>query len=259
MAVTKEHVALHGAPVTFRAAGNGRPVVLVHGLGLSSRIYERNCAELAGAGFRVIAPDLPGFGGTPGPRGGSSVGESARWLIEFAGALGVDHAVWIGHSISCQSVLALAAEAPHRADAIVLIAPTGAPGSARRVKQFLKFVRNAPREPLWAVREVARDYLSTSPAKYMGTWLKGFRDHPVGRLPAIQCPALVVIGARDPVVPRSYISMLATGIRDATVAVIPGGAHGVPFDRRSEMDARIIAWLRALPLRGSVGAARPHG
>ena len=259
MAVRVEQLTLDDAAVTFRVAGNGRVVFLVHGLGLSSRIYERNCEELAAAGFRVIAPDMPGFGDTPGPRGGLSVAESAAWLKEFARALEVEHAIWIGHSISCQSVLAVAAESPHRADAIVLIAPTGAPGRGRRTKQLLKFARNAPREPFWAARAVARDYLSTSPIKYVGTWLKGFRDHPVDRLPAIQCPALVVIGARDPVVPRSYVSMLATGIRNATVAEIPGGAHGVPFDRRSEMDARIIEWLRTVPMRGSVGTATARG
>ena len=259
MTVAEECIAVDGAVARYRTAGTGRAVLLVHGLGLSSRLYERNIEELAAAGFRVVAPDLPGFGGTPGPRTGSSVAENAVWLANFARALGIRHGVWIGHSISCQCIMALAAAEPHLADALVLIAPTGAPGRGRRLWQFLQFLRNAPREPLRAIRDVAHEYIRTSPAKYIGSWLRSFADHPLSRRSAIRCPVLIVVGARDPVIPRDYVSLLRAGLPDARVARIPGGAHGVPFDRHSEMDARVIAWLRGVFGAGQVGVRGGSG
>jgi pimeloyl-ACP methyl ester carboxylesterase len=48
--------------VRYRDAGEGPPIVLVHGLGVSADYWWRNGPPLAAAGHRVLAPDLPGFG-----------------------------------------------------------------------------------------------------------------------------------------------------------------------------------------------------
>ena len=55
------------------------------------------------------------------------------------------------------------------------------------------------------------------------------------------------------------VSLLRAGLPDARVARIPGGAHGVPFDRHSEMDARVIAWLRGVFGAGQVGVRGGSG
>jgi len=65
--------------VRWREAGDGPAIVLVHGLGLSADIWWKNGPALAAAGFRVLAPDLPGFGKTEGPQY-LTVPQQAEWL-----------------------------------------------------------------------------------------------------------------------------------------------------------------------------------
>ena len=57
------------------------PVVLVHGLGVSADYWVRNAPVIAADGFRVLAPDLPGFGGTKGPLAGLDVAQQINALM----------------------------------------------------------------------------------------------------------------------------------------------------------------------------------
>ena len=151
------HVRVEGRRAHVRICGAGPTVFLLPGLGLSSRIYARNCTDLAGAGFRVVVPDFPGFGKTPGGRFGLHVEESADWLVALARALDVSRAAWIGHSVSCQPAMLLASRHPELARGLVLIAPTGAAGRHRVLRQVVRFAQNAFREPPGTVLAVARD------------------------------------------------------------------------------------------------------
>ena len=99
--------------VRYREAGEGPALVLVHGLGLSADFWWGNGPPLAAAGFRVLAPDLPGFGKTEGPPY-LPVPEQARWVAAWAEALELPPAAYVGHSVSAQAVLELAADAPRR-------------------------------------------------------------------------------------------------------------------------------------------------
>jgi pimeloyl-ACP methyl ester carboxylesterase len=78
----------------------GRPVLLVHGLGASSAVWWRVGPGLAGAGFRVVAPDLPGHGRTGTWTGHQLARENARDLLAFLRAAGLDRAdlAVVGHS-----------------------------------------------------------------------------------------------------------------------------------------------------------------
>ena len=109
--IRKATLELEGRKVVYREAGAGAAVIVVSGLGLSGRFYDRNLPAFADAGLRMIVPDLPGFGGTRGGRvRGQSVAETCAFLRTFADALGIARATWIGHSIGAQAALQLAQE-----------------------------------------------------------------------------------------------------------------------------------------------------
>ncbi|HEV2734078.1 MAG TPA: alpha/beta fold hydrolase, partial [Longimicrobiaceae bacterium] len=124
----------------FRQAGEGPPIVLVHGLGVSADYWYRNGPPLAAAGFRVLAPDLPGFGRTETPDGALSVPEQAAALRAWAETMGLGPAVYVGHSLSCQSALELAVGAPGSVRGLVLASPTGAPWRRRMLRQGWGFL-----------------------------------------------------------------------------------------------------------------------
>jgi len=237
---------LGGKTVHYLETGRGDPVVIAHGLGLSGRFWAKHCEALARAGHRAIAPDLPGFGLSDGPRPGHSVADTAAWLLAFADALGLEHPVWLGHSIATQAVLELAATAPARARALILVTPTGAPGPFRRTRQLIAFFCDIAREPFALVPAVASEYLRSSLLTFLATWWRAGRDRPLDKAGRVRCPTLIVAGRRDPIVSRRFLVRLRRAIPRSRVVGIPGGAHGVMFARPAAFDAVVIRFLEEL-------------
>src|SRR5687767_13977179 len=103
--MTEHFVMLADRKVRYLETGAGAPVIFAAGLGISADFYKPNMAALANAGFRAITPDLPAFGKTDSRMFGASVEQLSDHLAEFARALDISHAGWIGHSLGCQAVL----------------------------------------------------------------------------------------------------------------------------------------------------------
>jgi pimeloyl-ACP methyl ester carboxylesterase len=112
-----------GLGVRYFEEGAGAPVLLLHGasLGSSADVWIRNIAPLAAHGLRVIAPDLPGFGGTDNPTD-HSVAYRRRFIPMFMDALKIDRAALVGHSQSGRVALDLAIAEPQRIAKLVVLA-----------------------------------------------------------------------------------------------------------------------------------------
>ena len=88
---------MQGRPARYGEAGSGTPFVFLHGWGLSDRTYKRALGRLARMGVRVLAPSLPGFGGTaPLPPDDFSLAGYATWVADFNAAVGVDGPWYLG-------------------------------------------------------------------------------------------------------------------------------------------------------------------
>ena len=112
-----------GLGVRFFEAGQGAPVILLHGasLGSSGDVWIRNLAPLAAHGLRVVAPDLPGFGGTDNPTD-NSVAYRRKFIPLFMDALKIDRAALVGHSQSGRVAVDLAIRDPQRVSKLVVLA-----------------------------------------------------------------------------------------------------------------------------------------
>ncbi|HYW09907.1 MAG TPA: alpha/beta hydrolase [Longimicrobium sp.] len=233
-----------GIDVRYREAGSGPTVVLVHGLGCSADYWWRNGAPLAAAGLRVLAPDLPGFGRTKGPWRGLDVDEQARALDAWAGALGLEPATYVGHSLSCQAVVDLAADHPGRAAALVLAAPTGDRRKKRRLREAVGFLRDVPREPLSLVPWIAEAYLRAGMVRWFMTWWAGKEHDLFGTARRVRVPSLVLVGADDPVVSERFASTVAAVLPGSRFGVIENAAHALIFDEATAFNAAVLAFVR---------------
>jgi 2-hydroxy-6-oxonona-2,4-dienedioate hydrolase len=238
-------VRVAGRRVWYREAGSGPPVLLVAGLGLSSRFYAPSYAAFAAAGLRLVVPDLPGFGRTGGGHLGLSVAGTATLLDGFHQALGLPAAAWVGHSLGWQPAAALAAERPDAVSALVLAAPTLPRGRRRRLRQLATFARAASREARHVILAVARDYLRTSPLAYAGTWYRYAGDDAADRLRRIRCPALILLGTRDPMLSPDDLALLQARLTDSSVIRIPGSTHGLPVEDPAAFNDAVIRFVRA--------------
>ncbi|MGQ0814205.1 MAG: alpha/beta fold hydrolase [Gemmatimonadota bacterium] len=241
--MTEHWIRLNGREVRYIEAGAGAPVIFGAGLGISADFYKPNLESLAHAGFRAIAPDLPGFGETDGKRFGCSIVELAEHLSAFARALHIAHAHWVGHSIGCQAVLQLASRNPELVRSIVLAGPTG--GYGRRLPhQVGALAYHAVKEPWRLLKAVMRDYMRLSPFTYLGTWIKAARHDPLASAHAVKCPVLILIGTRDRMPGKEFVAQLAHKLGDAQVLKVAGGQHGLPLDAQRGFDTAVVEFLR---------------
>ncbi|HET7012963.1 MAG TPA: alpha/beta hydrolase [Streptosporangiaceae bacterium] len=121
-----ETVSVGGQQVSYRAsAGSGRPVVFVHGNSASSRTWEGVLEGSFGRRFRCLAIDLPGHGDSPpaADQAVYSLPGYARVVAEFAAALGVADAVFVGWSLGGHIVLEAAPNLPSAAGFVIFGTP----------------------------------------------------------------------------------------------------------------------------------------
>jgi pimeloyl-ACP methyl ester carboxylesterase len=111
-----------GHEVGVAITGSGMPLVVVHGFSAEGILYAQTLSRLVAMGYRVIAVDAAGHGGTFGlPGGGGSLSDYADLIRRVLDHLGIERAVLAGHSMGGRLVVELAASDPHRAIALVLL------------------------------------------------------------------------------------------------------------------------------------------
>ena len=122
-------------------AGEGPPVLMLHGLGGTKASFLPSIAALAPS-FRTVAVDLLGFGDSDKPLGASyGPGFQARAVEQLLDALELEHAHIVGHSMGGRVALELGFAHPDRTDGLVLMTPAMAWLRERRWAPYLRWVR----------------------------------------------------------------------------------------------------------------------
>jgi pimeloyl-ACP methyl ester carboxylesterase len=124
--MTLEHrsLRLHGREVAYVVAGAGPTVLLVHGIGGDWRTWEPVLDGLARR-HQVVAVDLPGHGRSSKGAGDYSLGALASVLRDLGGALGLERATVIGHSLGGGVAMQFAYQFPERCERLVLVSSGG--------------------------------------------------------------------------------------------------------------------------------------
>lgn len=220
------------------------PVVLVHGLGVSSR-YFIPTARLLAREYRVYAPDLPGSGRSGRTRRIPDIDGLADALAGWMRATGLASALLIGNSLGCQTIVALALRHPDLVARAVLIGPTMDRHARSTLRQFWRLLvdstREAPTQPLLTLL----DYWITGPYRTWRTLQYGLGDPLEAKLPQLRFPVLVVRGARDPIAPQDWAEELARLLPCGRLVVIPGGAHTVNYSTPHRLVRALRPFLRA--------------
>jgi soluble epoxide hydrolase/lipid-phosphate phosphatase len=95
-------------------SADGTPLIFIHGWPDLAEEWKHQMAHFGKMNYRVIAPDMRGYGGSSSPKNKEaySLEVLVPELVEFAGKLGIEKAVWIGHDWGCGVLNALAAHYP---------------------------------------------------------------------------------------------------------------------------------------------------
>jgi pimeloyl-ACP methyl ester carboxylesterase len=120
----RHRVEVVGSPVNYVEMGEGPPLVFVHGLSGAWQNWLEQIPHFSAA-HRVIALDLPGFGGSPMPPWEVSIPAYGRFLRDFCERLGVERCALVGNSMGGFIATEVAINEPERVEKLLLVSAAG--------------------------------------------------------------------------------------------------------------------------------------
>ena len=211
-------------------------IVLVHGIGVSSRYFVR-LAEALAESATVISVDLPGFGPNKRPRRQLSVEDLGALVADYLGDAGIRTPILVGHSMGAQVVVETARRLP--AAGLVLIGPVVDERAPTAWQQGMRLARDVFSESVSSNWIVLTDYLRSGIRWYL-TELPAMLSYRIEQtLPNVDVPVVVLRGAQDPVAPEGWARALARRSPGARVVSIPGSGHVVQHTATSAVAAEI--------------------
>jgi pimeloyl-ACP methyl ester carboxylesterase len=236
-------IALHARVSPGPQPGMARmPVVLVHGLGMSSRYMEPLARRLA-YDVPVFALDLPGFGRSGDPPRTLTVPGMANALAGWMDAVQIGRAILLGNSLGCEVLVELALQRPDLVERLILQGPTPDPEHASALRQVALFFLTALFERPSIGLVAMADYLRAGVWRYARTfhYMSTYRMAAV--LPRIAAPTLVVLGARDYLVPRAWAERIVRLMPRARLIIVPHAAHGMNYSHPQKLRDAILPFL----------------
>jgi pimeloyl-ACP methyl ester carboxylesterase len=276
---------------TIEAGEGGRPLLLVHGFTGAKEDFADHLDALAGAGWHVVAPDLPGHGSSHPEGAEFGFDAYAAAVLAVADELGWDRFALLGHSMGGVVAQHLVLAEPGRVSALVLmdtspdrvgvdgelvdlaceVAATQGLAALLEIQRALGSPLDTPsgqalhERPGWREHQ-DRKFLRCSPEMYV-TMARLLTTAPsrAGQLADLDVPTLVLVG-EDDVLLREPSDRLAAAVPGARLVVIPGAGHSPQiespepwFDAVSTFLADAGGRVTSAPTPGSARGPRSRG
>jgi pimeloyl-ACP methyl ester carboxylesterase len=259
---------VNGITLNYDDRGSGLPLLLIHGFPLSRQMWRPQLGVLPDAGFRVIAPDLRGFGDSDAPDGPYSMDLFADDLVALLDHLGIESAVVGGMSMGGYVLFNLLERYPERIRGACFITTRAhADDDAAKQRRLalagdvmkfgLKVVADAFEPLLFAeesmferpklVADVYR-WMSANQSRGVAGGLLAMRERKdyTKQLSGFAVPALAIGAAEDRAAPPENARIIAGGIPGCRLAIIPHAGHMANLENPGAFNAAMLEFLRSL-------------
>jgi len=262
--------SVNGVELYYETHGDGPPVLLIHGLGSSTRDWEPQVAALA-TRFRVITFDVRGHGRSEKPRQRYSVKLFADDTAALIRALDVGPVHVIGISMGGMIAFQLAVDAPELVRSLVIVNSGPAMPIKTLSQRLMIWTRIAivrvqgmrKMGEVLAQRLLPKPEHATIRAQFIARWaendpvaylsaLKGLVNWSVmDALPRIERPVLVLTGDLD-YTPVAFKQAYTAMMKHAELVVIDDARHFAPIERPEPFNAALLAFLARVSAPASV-------
>jgi pimeloyl-ACP methyl ester carboxylesterase len=264
-------VTVRGRSVHYVEMGEGKPVVLIHGLGSRWQIWIETIPTLARE-YRVIALDLPGFGSSQMPEEEISISLFADTVDALCEELDTGPAAIVGHSMGGHTAAELALRHPQRVERLVLLGAAGVSTSDVLPQLGLAFLTGlqlvAPKHPTAQLRmlrrpklrhalfaSIVRHPLRIDPA-VLYEQMRGFPKEALvpsfaaitgydfrERLEEIEAPTLIMHGREDALVPLADATEYERHLHNSRTVIFDDTGHCPNIERPRRFNEELLRFL----------------
>jgi pimeloyl-ACP methyl ester carboxylesterase len=289
--IERAEVLLHGHRMNFIIAGQGPPVVLIHGVAGRAAQWER-IIDWVAESHTVIAPDLLGHGDSAKPRGDYSLGAHASGIRDLLVGLDIEGASIVGHSLGGGIAMQFAYQFPERCQRLVLVSSGGLGAEVHPLlraatlpgSEFVLPLLAHPRVLTAAgvlpralgriglrtgpdLTEMARGYQSLSNAEARSAFIHTLRAviDPTGQRVnasdrlylASKMPTMIVWGARDRIIPMQHAKPAHDGMPGSRLELFDQAGHFPQLDDPLRFARTLLDFLdRTQPAQLDTGTMR---
>jgi pimeloyl-ACP methyl ester carboxylesterase len=234
--------------INFTERGKGNPVVLLHGFPFNHTIWDSFVNELSKL-FRVITPDLPGFGKSEALPGNFTINDVAGALLTWLEKIKVKKSVIVGHSLGGYVALAMVKLKPEICSSLVLFHSTAYPDSEEKKQNrnkvldfigkngVLAFTSNFI-PPLFSdqqhpsIPDVKHVAIQATTEAVLGYTI-AMRDRPDQRtmLKDFHEPVMIISGEKDPGIPVDSVKAQAAISKSIEVHILEDTGHMGMFEK----------------------------
>ncbi|WP_278921645.1 alpha/beta fold hydrolase [Pseudophaeobacter profundi] len=242
-------------------AGAGRPVLLLHGVGLRAEAWGAQIEALRGS-YQVIAPDMPGHGHSPCPSGPITLAEYAQAFLPILQEL-AEPALVVGHSMGAMIALELACRAPANVGAVAACnaiferRPEAAAAVQARAGSLDGTIAPDPGSTLerWFgsaqsdERSACESWLlAANPRGYQLAYTAfAHADGPRREtLQALTCPALFATGALEPNSTPEMSQAMADLAPKGRALIVEGAAHMMPMTHAGALNSALLDFTQEI-------------
>lgn len=234
------NIEINGLNINYSDEGEGEVLLLLHGWGTNITLFEgirKHCSVK----YRVIAPDLPGFGQSDEPKEPWCVDDYADFVAEFCRRLGIASAILLGHSFGGRIIIKLLSRenCPIKVEKVILTGSAGikpqqsekAKKKAAAYQRGKAFLSSKPMKALfpnaienYRKKHGSADYNAASPMMRQ-VLVKVVNEDLAPLLPLVKQEVLLIWGENDDATPLSDGQRMEKEMPNAGLAVLPNSGH----------------------------------
>lgn len=228
-------IDVKGIKTNYLIFGEGKPFLILHGWGSASDRWIAEAEIIAKKGYKVIVPDLPGFGSSAKLEGPWRVNDYLKWLEDFTEEIKIQEFYLLGYSFGGAVAAKMAVRYPQRVQKLFLVASAVirkkttqknvSAGAAKVIKlfSFLPFY-SLFRKAVYKFIIRKSDYVYTE-GVMKETYLNAISDDVSYKLSFIKVPTVIIWGDKDQSLPLEDAKIINQKIKNSKLIIIPGADH----------------------------------
>lgn len=228
-------IIVNGVKTNYLTFGEGKPFLILHGWGSGSDRWIKEAEIISEKGFKVIVPDLPGFGDSDKLDRPWRINDYVKWFEDFLEELNIQDFYLLGYSFGGALAAKIAVKYPQRVQKLFLVASavirqkTTKKNFSEKVAKFIKLFYFLPyyaffRKAVYKFIIRKSDYIYTE-GVMKETYLNVLADDISYKLSFIRVPTVIIWGDKDQSVPIEDAGVINEKIKNSKLVIIPGANH----------------------------------